>query len=219
MLIFSPFHSWTCCCLVIHMCPTLCEPMDLQHARIPCPSLSLGICSNSCPLNRWYHPTISSSVTPFSSCPYSFLASGSFPISRFFTSGGQSIGVSALASVLPMNIQDWSFMIDWFDLLAIQGTLESSPAPQLESINSLGAQPSLWSTYHICTRLLKNHSWLDEPFSAKWCLLFLIRCLGLLCFSSKEQVSFNFMATVTICSDSGAQENKVCHGFYFFPIY
>ena len=79
-----------------------------QHARLPCPSPTPGDCSNSCPLHQWCHPTISSSVVPFSSCPQSFSASGSFPMSQFFASGGQSIGISASTSVLPMNTQDWS---------------------------------------------------------------------------------------------------------------
>ena len=79
----------------------------LQHARLPCPSLSPRVCSDSCLLSRWCHPTISSSVVPFSSCPQSFPASGSFPLSQLFASGGQSIGASASASVLPMNIQGW----------------------------------------------------------------------------------------------------------------
>ena len=78
----------------------------LQHARLPCPPLSPGVCSNSCPLSWWCHPTISSSFTHFS-CLQSFSAPGSFPVSQLFTSGGQSIGVSASASVLPMNIQGW----------------------------------------------------------------------------------------------------------------
>ena len=78
----------------------------LQHARLPCTSPSPGACSNSCPLSQWCHPTISSSVVPFSSCLQSFPASGSFPMSQLFASGGQSIGASA-ASVLPMNIQAW----------------------------------------------------------------------------------------------------------------
>ena len=86
-------------------------PHELQHARLPCPSLSPRVCSNSYPLSWWCHPTNSSSITPFSSCPPSFLemppATGSFPISQFFASGGQSIGASASASVLPLNIQDW----------------------------------------------------------------------------------------------------------------
>ena len=82
-------------------------PHGLQHARLPCPSLSPKVCSNSCPLSQWCHPTNSSSVSPFSSCPQSFPVSGSFPMSQFFASGGQSIGASASASVLPMSIQDW----------------------------------------------------------------------------------------------------------------
>ena len=82
-------------------------PHGLQHTRPPCPSPTHGACSNSCLSSQWCHPTISSSVVTFSSCLQSFPASGSFQMSQFFTSGGQSIGVSASASVLPMNIQDW----------------------------------------------------------------------------------------------------------------
>ena len=85
---------------------------ELQHARLPSPSPTPSTCSNSCPLSRWCHPIIPSSVIPFSSCLQSFPALGSFPMSQFFTSGDQSIGVSALASVLPMNIQDW-FPLGW----------------------------------------------------------------------------------------------------------
>ena len=87
-------------------------PHGLQHARLPCPSLSLRLCSNSCSLSHWCHTTISSSVTLFSSCPQSFPASGSFPMSSLFASGGQSIGASALASVLSMNIKGW-FPLEW----------------------------------------------------------------------------------------------------------
>ena len=82
-------------------------PHGLQHTRLPCPSPTLGACSNSCPSSQWCHPTISSSVISFSSCLQSFPASGSFLMSQFFTSGGLSIGASTSASVLPMNIQDW----------------------------------------------------------------------------------------------------------------
>ena len=88
------------------------RPHGLQHASLPCPSPTPKACSNSCPLSRWCHPTISSSVIPFSSCLQSFPVSGSFQMSQFFASGGQSIGVSALASVLPINVQDWS-PLDW----------------------------------------------------------------------------------------------------------
>ena len=101
------------------------QPHGLQHARPPCPSPTPGVYSNSCPLNWWCHPTISSSVIPFSSHLQSFPASGSFPVSQFFTSGGQSIGVSASASVLPVNTGLISFRMDWFNLLAVQGTLKS----------------------------------------------------------------------------------------------
>ena len=83
------------------------KPHGVQHSRLPCPSPTLGACSNSCSLSRWCYPTISSSVVPFSSCLQSFPASESFQISQFFTSGSQSIGVSTSASVLPKNIQDW----------------------------------------------------------------------------------------------------------------
>ena len=87
-------------------------PHEPQHARPPCPSPTPGVPPNPCPSSQWCHPTISSSVVPFSSCPQSFPESGSFQMSQLFTSGGQSIGVSALASVLPMNTQDW-FPLGW----------------------------------------------------------------------------------------------------------
>ena len=87
-------------------------PHGPQHTRPPCPSPTPGVYPNSCPLSRWYHQTISSSVLPFSSHLQSFLASGSFPVSQFFASDGQSTRVTAIASVLPMNIQDW-FLLGW----------------------------------------------------------------------------------------------------------
>ena len=95
------------------------QPHGLQHARLPCPSPTPGAYSNSCPLSRWYHPTISSSVVPCSSCLQSFPASESFPMNQFFASGGQSIGVSASASVLPVNSQDW-FPLGWIGWISLQ---------------------------------------------------------------------------------------------------
>ena len=95
------------------------RPHEPQHARLPCPSPTPRAYSNSCPSSRWCHPTISSSVVPFSSCIQSFPASGSFPMSQFFTSCGQSIGVSASALVLPMNIQDW-FPLEWTGWISLQ---------------------------------------------------------------------------------------------------
>ena len=95
------------------------RPHGLQHSRPPCPSPTPKVYSNLCPLSRWCHPTISSSIVPFSSHRQSFPASGSFPMSQYFTSGGQSIGVSASASVLPMNIQDW-FPLGWTSWISLQ---------------------------------------------------------------------------------------------------
>ena len=114
------------------------QPHESQHTRPPCPSLTPRVPSNSCPSSWWCHPAISSSVVPFSSCPQSLPASGSFPMSQIFTSGGQSIGVSALASFLPMNIQDWS-PLGWTGWISLQSknSQESSPTPQFKSINFL----------------------------------------------------------------------------------
>ena len=95
------------------------RPYRLQHARPPCPSPTPGVYSNSCSLSWWCHPIISSSVVPFSSCPQSFPELGSYPRSQLFASGGQSIGVSASASVLPMNTQDWS-PLDWTSWISLQ---------------------------------------------------------------------------------------------------
>ena len=105
------------------------QPHGLQHARPPCPSPTPGVHSNSCLLSRWCHPTISSSVVPFSSCPQSFPASGSFQMSQFFASGGQNIGISVSTSVLLVNTQDWS-------PCCAGDSQESSPTPQVKNINS-----------------------------------------------------------------------------------
>ena len=95
------------------------RPHELQHARPLCPSPTPGVHPNSCPSSWWCHPAISSSVVPFSSCPQSFPAFGSFPMSHLFASGGQSIGVSASASVLPLNTQDWS-PLEWTGWISLQ---------------------------------------------------------------------------------------------------
>ena len=112
-------------------------PHGFQHARSPCPSPTPWIYWNSCPLSQWWQPTISSSVVPFSSCPQSFPASGFFEMSQFFTSGGQSIGVSASASVLPMNTQDWS-PLGWTGWISLQskGLSRVFSNTTVQSINS-----------------------------------------------------------------------------------
>ena len=112
------------------------QPHGLQHTRPPCPSPTPRVYSNSCPLSQWCHPAISSSVIPFSHLQ-SFPASGSFQMSQFFTSGGQSIGVSASTSVLPMNIQDW-FPLEWTGWISFQskGLSRAFSNTQFKSINS-----------------------------------------------------------------------------------
>ena len=107
------------------------QPHVVQHTRLPCPSPTPETCSNSRPLSWWCHPTISSSVVPFSSCLQSFLASGFFQISQLFASGGQSIGVSTSASVLPMNIQDW-FPLGWTDWISLQSKGLSRVEPKIQ---------------------------------------------------------------------------------------
>ena len=148
----------------------------LQHTRLSCPSPT---CSNSRPLSRWCHPINPSSVIPFSSCLQTFPASEYFQMSQFFASGGHSIGASASASVLPMNIQDW-FPLDrlvWSPCCP-RDSQESSPAPQFESISSSALSlygPTLTSIHGYW----KNQFWLYRPLSVKCHLCFLICCLGL----------------------------------------
>ena len=119
-------------------------PHGLQYARPPCPSPTSGVYSNSCPLSRWCHPAISSSVIPFSSCLQSFPASGSFPMSQLFTSGGQSIGLSASTSVLPMNTQDWS-PLGWTGWISLQskGLSRVFSNTTVQKYQFFGAQLSL----------------------------------------------------------------------------
>ena len=129
---------------------------ESQHARPPCPSPTPGVHSNSCPLSRWCHPAISSSVVPFSSCPQSLPVSGSFPMSQIFAWGGQSIGVSASASILPMNTQDWS-PLGWTGWISLQskGLSRVFSNTTVEKHQFFGSQLSLWSNSHI-------HTWPQE---------------------------------------------------------
>ena len=154
-------------------------PYGLQHARLPCPSPIPRVYSNSCPLSQWCHPMISFSVVLFSSHLQSFPAPGSFQMSQFFTSGGQRIGVSASASVLPMNIQDWFplGLTGWISLLS-KGLLRVFSNTTVQKHQFFSAQISLYSNSHIHTWLLeKPQPWLDGPLLAKQCLCFLICCL------------------------------------------
>ena len=133
------------------------QPHGMQHARLPCPSPTPGAHSNSCPLSRWCHPTISSSVVPFTSQLQSFTASGSFQMSQFFTTGGQSIGVSASTSVLPMNTQDWS-PLGWTGWISLQskGLSRVFSNTTAQKHQFFSAQLSSQSNSHIHTWLLEK---------------------------------------------------------------
>ena len=122
------------------------RPHKSQHTRPPCPSSTPGVYSNTCRWSQWCHPAISSSVVPFSFCPQSLPVSGSFPMSQFFTSGGQIIVVSALASVLPMNIQDW-FPLGWTGWISLQskGLSRVFSNTTVQKHQFFGTQLSLWS--------------------------------------------------------------------------
>ena len=144
-------------------------PHELQHTRPPCPSPTSGVHPNSCPLSHWCHSTISSSVVPFSSFPQSFPVSGSFQMSQLFASGGQNIGVSASASVLPMNIQDW-FPLRWTCWISLQskGLSRVFSNTTVQKHQFFGAQLSIRSNSHIHTwPLEKPWLWLGRPLLAK----------------------------------------------------
>ena len=133
------------------------RPHEPQHARPPCPSPTAGVQPNPCPLSRSCHPTISSSVIPFSYCPQFFPASGSFPMSQLFTSGGQSIWVSASTSVLPVNTQDWS-PLGWtgWNSLQSEGLARVFSNTTVQKHQFFGTQPSSQSNSHIHTWLLEK---------------------------------------------------------------
>ena len=181
-------------------------PHGLQDTRLPCPTPTPRACSNSCPSSLWWHPTVSSSIVPFSYCLQSFLASGSFPISQFFASGGQGIGDSASASVLPMNIQDW-FPLGWTGWISLHS----------KGLSRVFSNTTVQKHQFFITQVIVQ---LSHPYMTTGKTIALTRrtfvgkAMSLLyafwvghSFSSKEQVSFNFMASVTICSAFGAQEN------------
>ena len=152
----------------------------LQLGRLPCSSLSPGVCSTLCPLSQWCHPTILSSVVPFSFSLQSFPASGSFLMSQVFTSGGQSIGVSASVSVFAVNIQGWlplGLMVG--SPCCPRDSQESSLTPQFETINSLVPSLLYGPTLTLVWLLQKPLLWVYRPLLAKCCLSFLIHCLGL----------------------------------------
>ena len=192
-------------------------PYELQHARPPCPSPTPGVHSNSRSSSRWCHPAISSSVGPFSSCPQSLPASGSFPMSQLLAWGGQSIGVSAVASVLLMNTQDWS-PLGWTGWISLQskGLSRIFSKPQFKSINSLALSFLLSPTLTSMHDYWKTIALTEWTFVGKVMSLLLNMLSWLVITFLLRSKCLNFMATVTICSDFGAPPNKVSH---CFPIY
>ena len=203
------------------LCPTLCDPMDCStpgfpvHHQLPEPTQTHV---------HWIGDAIQPSHSLLSPSPLAFNLSQhqGLLMSQFFASGGQSIGVSASESVLPMNIQVWFPLgfTGWISLQSKQLSRVTSPTPRFKSINSSALNfvysPTLASIYDYW----KNHSFDRWTFVGKvMSLLFNMLFRLVIAFSSKEQVSFNFMATVTICSDFGVPQNKVCHCFHRFPVY
>ena len=144
-------------CSVTQSCPTLCDPMDCSMPGLPVHHQPPEACSDSCPSHRWCHPTISSSVVPFSCCLQSFPASGSFPRTQFIASDGQSIGVSASASALPVNIQEW-FPLGWTGWISFlsKGLSRVFSNTTIQRHQFFSAQLSLQSKSHIHTWLLEK---------------------------------------------------------------
>ena len=165
-------------------------PQGLQYDRPPCPSLSPRVCSNSCPLSWWCHPTVSSSATPFSSCRHSFPASGSFPKSWLFTSGGQSIGASASASVLPVNVQDqFPLGLTGLSSLLSKGFSRVFSNTTVQKHQFFSARPSLWFSSHPCMTTRKPIALTIWTFVRKVMSLLFNSLSRFHSFTSKEQVN------------------------------
>ena len=220
ILLMAQKRTWTSCSLsvqfssVAQLCPTLCDPMD---CRLPCPSPIPGAYPNSHPTSRWCHPTISSSVIPFSSCLQSLPASQFFPRSQFFPSGDPSIVASASASALPENIQDW-FPLGSTGLISLISRVFSNTTVQKHQL--LDAQFSLWSNSHPCmttgkTITLTRWTLFGKVTSLLFCML---SRLVITVLPRNKRLLISWLQ-VTTCSDFGAQENKVCYSFQCFPIY
>ena len=195
-------------------------PHGLQHASLACPSISPGVCSNSCPLSWWCHPSISSSVAPFASCPQSFPASQLIPVNELALCIRWPKYWSFNFSLSPSNEYSGltSFKIDWCDLLAVQGTLKSL----LQHHDSKAL--FLWCSTFFMVQL--SHPYLTTGKTIALTIWTFVIKVTLLLFNMLSwfvisflpgSKHFNFMAAVTICNDFGAQEKKLCHCFNFPP--
>ena len=169
------------------------RPHGLQHTRLPCSSPTPRAYSNSCPSSQWSHPTISSSVIPFSSCLQSFPASGSFPVSQFFALGGQSIRISASSSVLPMNIQDW-FPLGWTGWISLlsQGLSRIFSNTTVQKHQFFGSQLSLQSNSHPYMATGKTIALTRWTFVGKvTCLLFNMLSRSIITFLPRSKRDLN----------------------------
>ena len=189
------------------------QPHGPQHTRPPCPSPTSGVNPNSCPLSRWLHPTISSSVVPFSSCLQSFPASGFFQMNQLFASGGQSIGVSASTSVLPTNTQNW-FSLGWTGWISLQ----SKGFSRVFSNTTV-----LWRSAFFVVQFSHPYMITGKTTAlTRWTIVG--KAMSLL-FNMLSRLVITFLPRnkcllisrlQSICSDFGAPQNKVSH---CFPIY
>ena len=189
------------------------RPHESQHARPPCPSPTPGVHSNSGPSSRWCHPTMLSSVVPFSSCPQSLPASESFPMSQLFAWGGQSTGVSALASVLPKNTQGWS-PSEWTGWISLQSkglsrVFSNTTVPKHQFF---GAQPSSQSNSHI-------HTWPQEKNPCRsplglscWCL-----CSGFLLLG--HALAWSLLLGLTHLSITASNHRSVINHYHWVLLY
>ena len=210
LILLYQYILYNCCCSVIKPCSTVCNPMDCS--RLLCPPLSSRVCSNSCPLSQWCYLTISSCSVPFSSCPQSFPASGSFPMSRFFASGGQSIVTTASPSVLPVNIQGW-FPLGLVWPCILRDSQELSPAPQFESVNSLALSLLYDPTFTFIHDYWKNIPLTIWPLLAKRSLCFLIPCLYLMSI-----IAYGEAGTAAEANSIGRRKGKF-HVWHFLRLH
>ena len=205
------------CCSVTKSC-WLFQPHGPQHARLPCSTPSPEICLNSCPWSQWWHPTISSSVAPFSSSLPSFPASGSFPVSWLFTSE-----TSASAPVLPVNMQGWlPFWLTGLISLLTKGLSKIFSSTTVQNINSsvlsLLYGPTLTSI-HLYMTTGKTIALTIQTFGGKVLSPLFNMLSSFVTTSLSRNKCLIFMAEVTVHSNFGAQENKICYYFCIFPIY
>ena len=197
-------------------------PHGLQHPRLPCPSPTPRACSSSCPLSRWCHPIISSSVIPFSSCLQSFLTSGSFPVSQFFPSSSQSNGASISTLALPMNIQDWFPLgLTGYIFLKSKGLSRVFSNTTVHKHQFFGASAFfIVQLSHSYMSTTKTITLTSQTFVGKvMSLLFNILFRLVITFLPRSKCLLISLLQSPICSDFGAPKNKVCHCFHCFPIY